>query len=360
MSAERSESNYEMLALARESRGMSQTEFATALNVTQGRVSKMEAGLLPMTDDILRRASEVLGYPENFFVQTARRSGLGPSEFYHYRKRKSVREKALTKWHAEFDIRRLNLTRLLDGAALDAPMEFPHFDVDEFGGDPTEIARVVRATWHIPRGPIRNVTRVVEDAGGIILLHDFESDQVDGISREMPDLPPIFLMNSQRNGARFRYSLSHEVGHIVMHRFPNTQMEEQADRFAAEFLMPAADIRSQLHDVTLAKLANLAPSWRVSLSALLKRACDLRMVSDRQQRALWKQMSYFGYRTHEPPELELPIEEPTLVTKLVTSHKTHLNYTPAALAQLLAFHPEEYARIYESPRKRLHLVRTGK
>jgi len=143
-----------------------------------------------------------------------------------------------------------------------------------------------------------------------------------------------------------------------MHRFPHTEMEAQADRFAAEFLMPAADIKSQLHGVTLAKLATMVPFWRVSLSALLKRAGDLGTLSVRQQTALWKQMSYFGYKTKEPPELEFPIEEPTLVSKLLTAHKTELHYTPDSIARMMALNPKEYAGMYETPRQRLRLVRT--
>jgi Zn-dependent peptidase ImmA (M78 family)/DNA-binding XRE family transcriptional regulator len=350
-----------MIALGRESRGMSQTALADALNVTQGRISKMEAGLLPVPGDILIRLCEKLSYPPEFFQRQDQRSGLGPSEFYHYRKRKSIRDKQLEKWHAEFDIRRLNLARLLQGVDIEAPSEFPRFDIDEHDGGAVEIARLVRATWHVPRGPIRNLTKLVEDAGGVIFLHDFGSEHIDGISRYLPPLPPIFFMSCNRNGARFRHSLAHEVAHMVMHRFPNVEMEAQADQFAAEFLTPAAEIRSQLHDVTLAKLASLVPYWRVSLSALLKRACDLDMLPARQQRFLWMQMSRYGYRTKEPAELAFPIEQPTIIRKLVESHRSALNYTRDALAQMVALYPAEFTAIYETqPDRNLRLVRSQK
>ena len=96
-------------------------------------------------------------------------------------------------------------------------------------------------------------------------------DRVAAVRRccEVGDLPfgrfdndIVRAMHRHHNGARFRYSLTHELGHMVMHRFPNTEMESQADRFAAEFLMPAADIKSQLYGATLSKFAALAPYWR--------------------------------------------------------------------------------------------------
>jgi Zn-dependent peptidase ImmA (M78 family) len=42
----------------------------------------------------------------------------------------------------------------------------------------------------------------------------------------------------------------HELGGMVMHRFPTETMEKQANEFTAEFLMPASQIRPQLHSIT--------------------------------------------------------------------------------------------------------------
>ena len=54
------------------------------------------------------------------------------------------------------------------------------------------------------------------------------------------------LANRHAPAERYRFSLAHEPGHLVLHQSPgdSSVQERQADEFAAEFLMPARDIRS--------------------------------------------------------------------------------------------------------------------
>ena len=79
---------------------------------------------------------------------------------------------------------------------------------------------------------------------------------------------------------------AHELGHAVMHQIPTEHQEAEADRFASEFLMPAATIRDQLDALTVPKLARLKAEWGASMAALLRRGRDLGRVNDAQYRAL--------------------------------------------------------------------------
>lgn len=148
-------------------------------------------------------------------------------------------------------------------------------------------------------------------------------------------MPPLFFVNASASGDRLRYSLSHEMGHIVMHEVHTEDMEREANRFAAEFLMPANDIRSSLDGLSLPKLATLKPYWKVSMAALLKRATDLKKITERQVRYLWMQMGRLGYRTREPAELEIPVEKPTTLRELFDVYTDELNYSIADLSNLL-------------------------
>jgi Zn-dependent peptidase ImmA (M78 family) len=49
-------------------------------------------------------------------------------------------------------------------------------------------------------------------------------------------------------------------------------MENEADRFAAEFLMPAKEIGPQLARMSLRRAAQLKPNWKVSMASLIYRA----------------------------------------------------------------------------------------
>jgi Zn-dependent peptidase ImmA (M78 family) len=114
-----------------------------------------------------------------------------------------------------------------------------------------------------------------------------------------------------------------------MHSLPAEGLEEQADRFAAELLMPAADIRSELGSPSLERLLALKGRWRVSAAALLRRAYDLGLVSDYSYRGMNTEMSAAGWRTAEPAPI--PPERPRALAE--TLAKLRRTYTDAQIAR---------------------------
>lgn len=348
--------NPDMLILARESRGMTQTQLADALRLSQAKVSKLEAGMGAVSDDDIKKMSRALRYPESFFHQNETRLGLGPSELYHYRKRQSVGAKRLDLHHACIDLRRIHIARLLRSVEMNAHLPMPEWDVEDFRGGAAEAARALRATWHVPRGPIRNLTTLIEDAGGIIVPYNFDGDAIDAISRRVAKFPAAFFVSTTLDAARYRYTLAHELAHVVLHRVPNPAMESQADAFAAELLMPADDVRPYLTNISLAKLAGLKPYWRVSMAALLKRAADLGRLTPSQEKGLWIAMGRAGYRSQEPPELEFTREEPALLGRLLSAHFEELKYSLSDLAALLNVYPDEVVATYSLGRKAIRAV----
>jgi Zn-dependent peptidase ImmA (M78 family) len=224
------------------------------------------------------------------------------------------------------------------------PYTFEHLDIDEYEGNAAKVAQALRAIWQLPPGPVHNVIHVIENAGGIIVKCDFGTDKVDALSQWLPGMPPVFMVNQRIPTDRLRWTLSHEVGHIIMHRFPTDRMEKEADEFAAEFLMPAKQIKSQLHGISLPRLATLKPVWRVAMSALLRRASDLGTITPRTKQYLWMQMGARGFRTHEP--VDIPPEEPTLLNELLDFHEQQLGHGPQELAKIMCVNPSQFTREY--------------
>ena len=137
-------------------------------------------------------------------------------------------------------------------------------------------------------------------------------------------------------------------------KYPNPDMEKQADKFAAAFLMPADDIRQYLNDVTLAKLGTLKPYWKVSMQALLSRAKDLGQITPRKTRTLWMQLSKLGYRTREPVELDLPPELPSLFPKIIEVLRTENSISD--LAKLCVLNEHEVKHMYLGGPQHLKVV----
>ena len=333
--------NPEMIQLAREARGLDQKALSARLGVTQGYVSQLESGWRTPSDAVLQQLAAVLEYPADLFRQKDRVYGL---PLWH-RKKDRASAAALARAHADLNLSVMHLARLLRAAEFDAGRGIPDLAIDEFGS-PEAVAQHVRGVWQLPAGPVRNLVREVEAAGGVVVAHDFGTPDVDGIGMRAPALPPLVFLNADKPTDRQRFTLAHELGHLVMHGYPSDDMEREAHRFAAEFLMPAADVRPALLDVDLPRLAALKPVWRVSMAALLLRAKQLGAITARRYSYLWAEMGRAGYRTREPVELELAPEPATVLPDLLGLHLDALGYVPDDLAKLLHLRPDELRRRY--------------
>ncbi|WP_051273598.1 helix-turn-helix domain-containing protein [Desulfotruncus alcoholivorax] len=346
--------NPEMLVIGRESRALTQKDLANRLGVNQGWLSRIESNLRPISDEIVEQFSNILGYPVEFFYQTDMIYGFGPSELFN-RKRQDIPVKKLQTIHAQLNLRRMQLTRLLRDVDI-CEVNIPIFDLMDFDNNIENIAKTVRALWHIPPGPIANLSRIIEDNGGIIIPFDFGTPRIDAISLALPKLPPLFFININYPGDRMRFTLSHELAHIIMHqKDPNPNMEKEADRFSAEFLMPAKEIRPYLRNLSIQRLAELKIHWKVSMAALLKRAADLGEITERQYRFLWMKMSKLGYKTKEP--LEIPKEVPTLFQEIIDVYRNELGYTAKELSKKLNLMEQETRQIYFNNNKLLKIIK---
>lgn len=335
--------NPDMVTLAREARGYTQSELALKVSISQAKLSKLESGVAVLDEEIVGRLASALAYPADFFYSRDQIHGPAASDFFH-RRRRQVAARHIARIHAGANIRCMHLNRLL--RSVDLPEErIPRLDPNEFGSV-SEVARAVRSAWGLPRGPIKNLIQTVEDAGGIVSYCNFSTMQVDEVSIWPPDMPPVFFLNGEFPGDRVRLTLAHALGHVVMHSAPSPEMEDEANEFAAEFLMPSADIRASFSRVNLKSLADLKPYWRVSMAALLRRARDLGRVTERQYRYLWVQMGKAGYRRREPAELDVAREQPGLLAEVFAVHRQQLGYSLPQLCELLTSTESDLRAMY--------------
>jgi Zn-dependent peptidase ImmA (M78 family)/DNA-binding XRE family transcriptional regulator len=343
----------EMLILARESRELTQGELAQASGLSQANISKYEAGLLRISNQHLETIASVLGYPKSFFYQEEKRYGFGSSCTYH-RKRQTLSVTHLRTLLARINLFRIHVTTLLRSVDVVSEHRFEHFDIDDFGGDVERIAQLVRNRWGLPLGPISNLVEAVEYANGIVYRCSFGTSKLDAISQWLPSAPPIFMVNADVPGDRIRFTLAHEIGHVIMHRIPTTNMEAEADRFASEFLMPAREIAADLTPATLVNYARLKPYWKVSIAALIRRARDLGKVTDRHYRSLFEELSKLGYRIAEP--VMIPHEEPSVFNDLIKFHVRENGYSNEQLSEVLNLHVDELVSSYVKDERKLFLV----
>jgi Zn-dependent peptidase ImmA (M78 family) len=255
-----------------------------------------------------------LSFRREFFYKPHSRRAMPAA--YHRKRQK------LTKGEWEFifaraELVRISISEMLNSVELNAKRRTPpSIDVDEYDGDIDSIAGAIRRLWALPRGPIDDLTRAIESAGIIVFHMDFGTDLIDGFSQHGGDgFPPIIYVNRKLSVDRLRFTLGHELGHIVMHLMPNPGMENQANRFSSALLMPAEDIRHEFYSMSMERLMALKLTWKTAMSALIRRARDLgRMTESTYKYYNIELRRRWGVK--EPVQITGDIERPRIVRQL--------------------------------------------
>lgn len=336
----------ELLGLRRRMLGLNQTELAKAAGISQGTLSKIEQGLKEISSSHMEMLARALKCPASFFFQPEREYGPPLSMHDGMYRKGAVGAKAIDKIIAELNTRIAHARTLLKSSDLEPELPLPFYDPEEYHGDFEKIAQNVRRAWLVPRGPIKNLTDFMERAGVLIIKCDMSGARIDGVSYQIGGLPPIVFLNKDIPADRERFTLAHELGHLVMHKYPTESMEKEANSFAAALLMPAADIAPDLRGITLEKAAALKPYWKVSVGSLLYKAKTLKSVDEGQMQYLWRKRSALGWNTKEPESLDFPNEQPTLLNALLQNMQDDLGYSLEELSTALHLHLDEISQMY--------------
>lgn len=347
--------NPRMIILARESRGLSQSNLAKELRISQAQLSKIENAQSEPSLELLTKMSGFLGYPLTFFSSELDQRNL-PLPFYRKRRlplsltRKIVANLNISRKHIKTLILSVDIPE--NRVPRVSPESYKHSSI-------AALARELRILWHVPPGPIENVTRLLEKHGVLVMKTDFGTPMVDAVSMFEVDesLPPIIFTNYDVPGDRLRFTLAHELGHILLHyhlSMPPQECEKQAHDFASEFLLPAKEIRPYLSSLSLQKLVSLKQYWKVSMQSLVMRAASLKKITERQKTYWFSRMGTLGYRKIEP--VDIPREEPALFREILDIHLRDFGYSESELSASLDMMLGEFQTKYAPSRSGLSLV----
>lgn len=345
-----------MIVLAREARGYSQSELAKIISIGQSYLSKIEKGISSPTEEIINKISQKLDFPVTFFEQDER---IFTPELLYYRRRISVNKKPLLKTEAIMNIYRMCIEKLLGSVEL-PETDIPHWDVEEHGS-PEDAAIMLRQRWSIPKGRIENLTKVLESKGIIIVNFDFGSVGMDGLSMYSEHNDPIIFINNKIPGDRQRLTIAHELGHLLLHFGQiidiNRDVESEAMKFGAEFLVPKKEFLSSVNGFDLNSLANQKRYWLVSMASLLYRGRELNLLTDNQYRYLWQQMAMLGYKKNEPAAIAVPREHPTILKEVLDLHVNELQYSKLQLAEMLSMNLNNLQEYFYSDSLKLRIIK---
>lgn len=330
--------NYDLLETARHLRQLTQKEVAEKIGVSQSWLSKAEHSVQELPEDVMNRLFDLYDLPMDFFING---NSVTPVGHLFYRKRLTISDKVVDSFVAKIQIIKGIIDELM--TAIDLPeYKLNSYDPSEYS--PKEIADRVRYELGIARGPIPNLTKLLEDNGVIIIKLDFGTEKIDGLTTVTAANRKIMFINEQMPNDRIRFSLAHELGHLIMHieKTPRSveTVEDEADMFASEFLMPENEIAPLLQGLDLPILAQLKRRWRVSMRALIRRAKDVGAINQDEYRRFQILFSKKGFNKNEP--VLLPVEQPTLLSETMDLYKNELGYSDKDLMQIMRIGPRDY------------------
>lgn len=336
-----------MVALMREAKGWTQSRLAQEADMSQAVVSRAESGALVLDHARLERLADVLDCPAELLERDPQ---LLPIETtcMHRRRASTMTVGVMKRIEAITHLSRITVEGLLDGVELASSRSLKRVPVTEQLG-PTQIAAELRQRWAIPAGPIENLIGLVESAGVVVVVRPFGTSGQDAVSTwpHHSDRPPIMVVNADLPTDRLRFTVAHELGHLVMHALPSDDQEREANGFAGEFLAPSKEIGPQLDDLRTGdfrRLATLKTTWGLSMAALIRRAHDLGKITDRQYREFQVRLAKLGWRTLEP--VELAPEKPSVVDRVIAMRRQVQGSTDEDLAEMAAMTPAAFARHY--------------
>ena len=330
-----------MLTIAREHRRLSQTALAAIVQVRQPLISEIEIGKIRPSVTLASRLADALGCPLSL-LQVHLRFWQLPMTFF--RKKARMRMKDIKAIRAHVNLYRLRIEILLRSYEMnEARIILADRQRGRYAA--ARAARDLRVYWNVPPGPIRNLTELVESHGILVIPMDFDNSDFDGLSIYEPNdfVPPMIFLNPHVPADRWRFSLAHELGHVVLHHHQpippdNHILEREAYDFATELLAPGREIGGHLRNVTMRRLASLKMHWGISMAALLKRVQRQRYISEWEARKLWIRIKQGG----ADEAVTIPPERPRLLRDIITYHKKQLGHSVADLSAMLHQHLTEF------------------
>ncbi len=285
------------LTLARKRRGLTLVQLATAVGVSVRSLSAYENGRQEPSTDMLRRLATALDVPVGFL--TAGDIDEIPVDAISFRA-----PSKLTAGQRD-TARGAARIALLLAEWIDQRFHLPEPVVPSLPKlDPETAAEVVRARWGLGVAPVGEMVRLLEACGIRVFSLAADCAAVDAFSFVWHQTPYV-LLNTTKSGERGRFDAAHELGHLVLHsehRLPHgPDAEQDANRFAAAFLMPRASVLAHgLAGATIDRVLASKQTWRVSAMALTHRLHELGLLTDWGYRTACIDLARRGYRTGEP------------------------------------------------------------
>ncbi len=279
---------------------------AEQVGVSQTTINKYEKGVSMPSSSQMIKLSKSLGVKVEYFFRPMQIELKG----VEYRKRSSAPKKLLAKIEADVLDQAERWTQLL---SLYPKAPVPEFSLPSSLADRIScleeievFADTVRETWELGLNPVPDMIDVLESMGVLVIVTSIDvAGRLDGLAASVNGTP-VIVVSAQWPGDRQRFTLAHELGHLLLEgRLAQSIDEEKAcDRFAGAFLLPKKSLIKCLGErrnrLESRELYLLKQEFGISMMGALIRAHQCRVIADSVKDSMFRYFSKKGWRTSEP------------------------------------------------------------
>ena len=176
--------------------------------------------------------------------------------------------------------------------------------------DVEQVAISMRAAWNLGGNPIPDLTELLEERGIKVLKLDLPLS-VDGLNcrvhRTDGSEVPVMVCSTAKSIERRRFTLAHELGHMVMDIPPGVHEEKACNQFAGAFLVPSDELVREVGQRRLnfgfAELVEIKTMFGISAAALVIRMREAGIISEATLGRIFRGIGQ-NWKTEEPCPLE--------------------------------------------------------
>lgn len=343
----RVEINGERLRKARIYRGLTVAEVAEKIGCKRQTIALYESGKTKSIDgDSVEQLAKNLAFPFKFFIEQDSNVNIGSTYF-----------RALLTTNKKYRSEQIQKMEFIAGIYVflrDYISGFPQEDMPVITDQsPEEAAELLRNYWGLGTRAIENIVHEAEQHGIIITTFGTSTDDIDAFSQMVDAKGNQFHLigysNNKTSAARIHFDIAHELGHICLHSWNEDiedlpkeefrERENEANRFAAAFLLPEESFRkdAERSPLSLPYYKQLKRKWKVSMAAMIRRSYSLGLITRDQYQNLIRVMQRRGMRKEEPLDDELITASPALLRTAVLLLLSENVFSPKEFVDELSY-----------------------
>jgi len=339
---------------------MPRTALAQALSVAPATFAHWEKGRRSMPEDARRGLAKLAGLTPRFFEVEPDEVVVAAVGAEDCNYRSLVRTPAHRRVWCEGYASVVNL--VVDWLVGIVPEAFPPLRLGEDAGEfevgpsamtdrsPHHAALQLRSELGLGLDPLPNAIGLVESLGAVVAVMPItDAPSIDALSLNTGARPLVLLSHEKRNPYRTRFDTCHELGHLILghdrstrvekngrrRRSPDPQAEKEANTFAGELLVPMqAWLLASPRTTNPYGFMPYRDHWGVSAGALMYRARQAGVLTEKTYRTAMVRYSQAGFRGGEP-DGPLAFEVPSTLRKAAAAACRRLRTDRAGLARAM-------------------------